>query len=116
MPKNKKVASDSESDSGPEDRTPVAKKSKSESGGSGSGSGLANPPKKNEEGDEYWEIGNKKRATVRVFKGVVYVDFREYYEKDGKAMPGKKGVMLKAGEWNTVRNLMDDIDEVVKTK
>lgn len=60
-----------------------------------------NPPKKskvstakvlkNKEGESYWEIDRQRRVTVRTFKGKIYVDVREYYEKDGKLLPGKKG-------------------------
>ena len=69
-------------------RMPVKKAKTSASSGVASSSSNA---KTNDDGDSYWDIGNKKRATVRVFRGVVYVDFREFYEKDGKMLPGKKG-------------------------
>lgn len=45
----------------------------------------------NESGEEYWELGNSKRATVRSFKGKLMVDIREFYDAGGEMKPGKKG-------------------------
>lgn len=42
------------------------------------------------EGNQYWEISKTRRVTVSEFKGRTMVAVREYYEKDGKALPGKK--------------------------
>ena len=35
-----------------------------------------------------------QQVTVRAFKGKPYVDLREFYEKEGELMPGKKGVSV----------------------
>ncbi|KAF8973257.1 RNA polymerase II transcriptional coactivator [Flammula alnicola] len=48
----------------------------------------------NAEGDKYIDLGKKKRAVVRSFKGVVLLDIREYYGADGEEKPGKKGISL----------------------
>merc|ERR1712189_79223 len=32
-------------------------------------------------------LKRNKRVTVREFKGKVYIDIREFYEKDGKVLP-----------------------------
>ena len=60
-------------------------------------------PKKNGEGHPYWNIDDKKRITVRTFKGKTYVDIREFYEKDGETLPGKKGKC--DGGWCAVRTV-----------
>uniref|UniRef100_A0A7N2MSM2 Transcriptional coactivator p15 (PC4) C-terminal domain-containing protein n=1 Tax=Quercus lobata TaxID=97700 RepID=A0A7N2MSM2_QUELO len=36
------------------------------------------------------EISRNRRVTVRTWQGKVVVDIREYYNKDGKQLPGKK--------------------------
>ena len=46
--------------------------------------------KKSEE-DEGWHLGNNRFVKVREFRGKIYVDIREFYEKDGEMKPGKKG-------------------------
>lgn len=42
------------------------------------------------DGNEYWEISKMRRVTISEFKGKRMVNIREYYEKDGKDLPGKK--------------------------
>lgn len=107
MPKHRNDSSDSsESDSGPEDRNEPAPK-KSKSGGSG-------PARKNDSGETYFDVERLKRVTIREFKGRVYVDIREFYEKDGKILPGKKGISLSTTQWNKIKTLVDDIDGAVR--
>ena len=42
----------------------------------------------------FLQLGNRKFATVSEFKGKTLVQIREYYEKDGQMLPGKKGKVL----------------------
>ncbi|XP_021274407.1 RNA polymerase II transcriptional coactivator KIWI-like isoform X2 [Herrania umbratica] len=37
------------------------------------------------------EISKNRRVSVRNWQGKIWVDIREFYVKDGKQMPGKKG-------------------------
>lgn len=41
-------------------------------------------------GDRYWEISKMRRVTLSSFRGKNMVNVREYYEKDGQELPGKK--------------------------
>ncbi|KRT83777.1 hypothetical protein AMK59_4514, partial [Oryctes borbonicus] len=82
MPRNKPNKRDSsDSDSGPEDRTPV-KKSK------------PNPPPKstssrNDDGEPSWDIGKNRSVKLSEFRGKWYVNIREYYMADsGDLRPG----------------------------
>ena len=42
------------------------------------------------QGETYWELSRARRVTISNFKGKTFVNIREYYEKDGKDLPGKK--------------------------
>ena len=72
--------------------------------------------KKNEEGEPYFELTDKRRVTVRRFKGNVLVDIREYWEPEpGKMAPGKKGISLNRDQWTTLKSMVDDIESAIKT-
>ena len=46
-------------------------------------------------------VDSQKRVTVSdVYKTV---DIREYYEKDGNALPGKKGISLSTDQWHQLK-------------
>lgn len=46
--------------------------------------------KTDDNGDKYWELSGLRRVTISDFKKNSMVSIREYYEKDGKHLPGKK--------------------------
>ncbi|MCJ1397898.1 hypothetical protein MMC11_001094 [Xylographa trunciseda] len=63
-------------------------------------------------GDEFWELTSTRRVVVSKFGGKVMVSVREYYEKDGQSLPGKKvrvawlirtGVHCLGGKWQADR-------------
>lgn len=52
--------------------------------------GSSSSRKVDSNGDVYWEISNLRRVTISTFRGKTMVNIREYYEKDGQELPGKK--------------------------
>ncbi|KAL4471728.1 hypothetical protein ABPG74_008621 [Tetrahymena malaccensis] len=70
-------------------------------------------PQKGDDGSLYFELDDKKRVSVRKFKGKIYVDIREFYEKDGEMLPGKKGISLNLQNWEQFRKLIDNIDSCI---
>ncbi|WEW57942.1 hypothetical protein PRK78_003409 [Emydomyces testavorans] len=67
-----------------------------------------NAPRTDSNGDPYWEISRQRRVTVSSFKGRTMINIREYYEKDGQDLPGKK--------FNALVGLLPNLEEVVKQK
>ncbi|KAH7859771.1 hypothetical protein Vadar_005276 [Vaccinium darrowii] len=59
------------------------------------------------------EISKNRRVAVRNWQGKVVVDIREFYVKDGKQLPGKKGISLSMDQWNILKDHVDEIDDVV---
>lgn len=47
-------------------------------------------PQTDDNGDKFWEMSKNRRVTISNFRGKNMVNIREYYEKDGKTLPGKK--------------------------
>jgi Transcriptional Coactivator p15 (PC4) len=61
------------------------------------------------EDDVSWELENNRHVKVREFRGKVLVDIREYYEKDGKLLPGKKGISLSGPQFKKLCEIFDDV-------
>mmetsp|Transcript_5201 Transcript_5201/g.13960 ORF Transcript_5201/g.13960 Transcript_5201/m.13960 type:complete len:134 (-) Transcript_5201:902-1303(-) len=76
---------------------------------------IAGKMKRNSDGDKYLQLPGNKRVTIRVFKGRVGIDIREFYEKDGKMLPGKKGIWLTEEQWNAVMRSQDELKDTVAT-
>ncbi|EPT04978.1 hypothetical protein FOMPIDRAFT_85531 [Fomitopsis schrenkii] len=70
--------------------------------------------KTNNEGDKYVDLGRKRRATVRAFKGKPLLDIREYYGQEGDENPGKKGIALNQDEWEKLKANASAIDVLFK--
>ncbi|KAK0461086.1 transcriptional Coactivator p15-domain-containing protein [Desarmillaria tabescens] len=70
---------------------------------------------KTSDGDKYIDLGKKKRATVRSFKGMPLLDIREFYGQEGDEKPGKKGISLSLEQWKTLKDGMDTIDRLFAT-
>ena len=53
-------------------------------------------------GETIYELGGSKFASASQFKGKWIAGLREFYQKDGAWMPGKKGIALSADQFETV--------------
>lgn len=96
-PKNKKNdSSSSDSDDGPEDRNPPAEKK-------------AKMADRTNDKEPTWVLQGKKLLKVREFKGKVYVDIREFYEKNGELLPGKKGISLTPEQWRKLLSVGEEV-------
>uniref|UniRef100_A0A0K8TNQ4 Putative transcriptional coactivator p15 n=1 Tax=Tabanus bromius TaxID=304241 RepID=A0A0K8TNQ4_TABBR len=96
MPKHRSKSSSS-SDSGPEDRTPVKK--------------VKEADEKPEE--KRWQIDKMRFVTINEFRGVRRADIREYYERDGKTCPGKKGISLTLPQFEKLGDAFEEIKKAL---
>ncbi|KAG0244919.1 Transcriptional coactivator [Actinomortierella wolfii] len=68
----------------------------------------------NDEGDTYFELGPKKRITVRVWKNNPLIDIREYWkDKDNTFKPGKKGISLTIDQFREILKYADEINDLL---
>ncbi|KAK6022514.1 transcriptional Coactivator p15, partial [Ostertagia ostertagi] len=99
-PKKRQVESDSSSDEGVVDATPVKKSKKG-------GSRL-----RNADGEEMFELGWMRYVTARNYRGKMLVDIREFYsDRDsGVLRPSKKGISLTKQQYENFKAVMSEID------
>jgi len=109
----RKASSDeSSSDSGPEDRNPPPEvKAK----GKATPQVVKKAPQNNDE-EPTWNLDKMRLVKVREFRGKVLIDIREFYEKDGNMLPGKKGISLSAAQWQKLKEITQEVDEAIKNK
>ncbi|KAF9959671.1 hypothetical protein BGZ65_000167 [Modicella reniformis] len=71
---------------------------------------------KNSEGDAYFELGPKKRLSIRLWQKNILIDIREYYhDKSGEAKPGKKGISLTKEQFQYILDHASEIKNAIKT-
>ncbi|XP_018796652.1 PREDICTED: RNA polymerase II transcriptional coactivator [Bactrocera latifrons] len=114
MPKTKKrTTSSSSSDSGPEDRNvPPVKKSKASTDKTGSGSSDKDT-NSSENPSGPWTIEKLRQVRINEFKGRKMVDIREFYEKNGEILPGKKGISLHPHQWKKLLELAPEVNKAL---
>ncbi|WYZ41487.1 hypothetical protein EsH8_V_000382 [Colletotrichum jinshuiense] len=99
---------DSRSDSEDEVITKPSKKNKTTKA-DGSASGV------DKEGNPFWDLSNKRRIGVSQFKNNTFVNIREFYEKDGDMLPGKKGISLTIAQFEALVKAVPAINEKLRS-
>ncbi|KAF6170530.1 hypothetical protein GIB67_031938 [Kingdonia uniflora] len=88
------------------------RKDEGDSDGGGEGGGPARKVAKTEDSSDdsvfVCEISNNRRVSVRSWQGKPMVDIREFYVKDGKQLPGKKGLFHAPNQtdWHEIREAL----------
>ncbi|KAJ5150982.1 RNA polymerase II transcriptional coactivator KELP [Penicillium canariense] len=67
-------------------------------------------------GDRYWEISKMRRVTISEFRGRTMVSVREYYEKDGQELPGKKGISMSIEQFSALVELLPDLEQTLQQR
>ncbi|CDS12134.1 hypothetical protein LRAMOSA04329 [Lichtheimia ramosa] len=67
------------------------------------------------EGEHVFQLSSKRRVAVRAFSnGLPSVDIRETYkDKNTGELKYGKGICLPLAQWETLKELMPDIDEAI---
>ncbi|KAF4454317.1 putative RNA polymerase II transcriptional coactivator [Fusarium austroafricanum] len=71
---------------------------------------------KDDDGNPFWELSNKRRVGVSDFSKKTFVNIREYYDKDGKTLPGKKGISLSIEQYNAFLRAVPHINATLRAK
>lgn len=55
-----------------------------------------------------------RRVTISKFRGKTLVNLREYYEKDGQELPGKKGISMPMDQFAAFVKILPDIEKCLE--
>ena len=62
------------------------------------------------------DLGANKRASISSLGGKIMISLREHYEKDGKMLPGKKGISLPPDQWMKLCAVHEELTEKLSTQ
>lgn len=61
-----------------------------------------------------WTLEGMRQVRINEFRGRKMVDIREHYEKEGKVLPGKKGISLTASQWKKLLAVADEVTRALE--
>ncbi|GCA65051.1 hypothetical protein KIPB_016115, partial [Kipferlia bialata] len=68
-----------------------------------------------EDNEDYVDMRDMRRVTVRSFKKKVLIDIRDYYtDKAGEVKPTRKGISLRPSDWQFLVDNAEEISRKVK--
>jgi len=70
--------------------------------------------KRDNENNLYWEISKARRVVLNDFKGKRMISIREYYEKDGDWLPGKKGITMSLEQYGALMGVLPAVDRELR--
>ncbi|KAH8685922.1 transcriptional Coactivator p15-domain-containing protein [Tricladium varicosporioides] len=72
----------------------------------------------NSNSDPSWDLSSgrtPRRVNISDFKGKKLINIREYYEKDGDWLPGKKGISLTVEQYTSLLAAIPEINANLKS-
>ncbi|CCC10175.1 unnamed protein product [Sordaria macrospora k-hell] len=63
-----------------------------------------------QDGNTFWELGSNRRISSSVFRNTTLINIREYYNADGKLMPGKKGISLSLAQYQALLKVIPQLN------
>ncbi|KAK0248579.1 hypothetical protein B0A54_11255 [Friedmanniomyces endolithicus] len=102
-----------ENDDGFVEDAPQTKKAKSAGANEGKKTTINTQIQIDDEGNEYWELSDTRRVGVSTYKGMTLISIREYYEKDGKSLPGRKGISLSVDQYTALLSVLPRLENLL---
>ncbi|KAL2345909.1 hypothetical protein Fmac_007194 [Flemingia macrophylla] len=59
------------------------------------------------------KLSSRRNVSVKPYKGTTLVSIKEFYMKDGKLLPGFKGISLSSEQWSTFKKNVPAIEEAI---
>lgn len=106
------VVEDDDQDNGA--TTKATKRSKKDTNQASTFTTALPAPSRDKEKNLYWEISKARRVTVSEFKGKQMISVREYYEKDGDWLPGKKGISMTLDQYAGLISVLPGIEKELR--
>lgn len=65
-------------------------------------------------GETTFTLAPARFVTVKKYKEQIYVDIRDFYDKNGELFPGKRGISLKPEEWEELLSVSAQITDAIE--